>query len=230
MKPFNTLVEKTTVEQSQLLSNKMIQRCFRKEITKTDYVLFLKQAYHHVKNTVPLLMLCGGLLPEKHNSLRHALSHYIEEEIGHELWILNDLESCGVNKEQVIHESPLSSTDIFVSYIYDMVQRKNPIGLFGMVYVLESTSVLLASDAADNIKSELSLSDNAFSYLYSHGHLDKSHMSFFENTVNQIEDEQDLNCIIDCANTLFKLYGNILSEIDTLNQKNLSGLEQCYEV
>ena len=36
-----------------------------------------------------------------------------------------------------------------VAYAYDTVQRRNPVGFFGMVYVLEGTSVALALSAAD---------------------------------------------------------------------------------
>lgn len=211
---FERLTEQTKTEQQNLLNNPLIVRCFHRELTTSDYTLFLRQAYHHVKNTVPLLMLCGAKLPECYRWLHEPIAHYIEEEIGHEQWILSDLDKCGVPKARVTNEQPLLSSDVFVSYIYDIIQRKNPIGFFGMVYVLESTSVLLASKAADNIQSALKLPKNAFSYLYSHGSLDQSHMAFFEDTINQIQDSEDQDFIILCTNHLFRLYGNILNEVN----------------
>ena len=59
-----------------------------------------------------------------------------------------------------------------VSYAYDTIQRGNPVGFFGMVLVLEGTSVALATRAANSIQTSLDLPRNAFSYLLSHGDLD----------------------------------------------------------
>ena len=56
---------------------------------------FLKEAYFHVKQTVPLLMACGSRLDDDKEWLRGAVAHYIDDEYGHEKWILNDIRACG---------------------------------------------------------------------------------------------------------------------------------------
>jgi long-chain acyl-CoA synthetase len=96
-----------------------------------------------------------------------------------------------------------------VSYAYDVIQRRNPVGFFGMVLVLEGTSAAIASRAAAVIKHHLNLPDNAFSYLNSHGILDQNHMKFFQNLMNRITNDEDQNTIIHCANMFYRLYGNI---------------------
>ena len=63
-----------------------------------------------------------------------------------------------------------------VAYAYDTAMRRNPVGFFGMVYVLEGTSVALALKAADRIQQTLGLPDQAFTYLRSHGELDQQHV------------------------------------------------------
>ncbi len=35
-----------------------------------------------------------------------------------------------------------------VAYVYDYIARRNPVGFFGMVHVLEGTSTALATTAA----------------------------------------------------------------------------------
>ena len=45
-----------------------------------SYRYFLTQAYHHVKHTAPLMMACGGRLPERLEFVRKALVSYIDEE------------------------------------------------------------------------------------------------------------------------------------------------------
>ena len=44
---------------------------------------------------MPLLMACGARLPARLEWLRGAVAEYIEEEYGHEQWILNDIAACG---------------------------------------------------------------------------------------------------------------------------------------
>ncbi|TMP74294.1 biliverdin-producing heme oxygenase, partial [Pseudoalteromonas phenolica] len=98
--------------------------------------------------------------------------HYIEEEMGHQEWILNDIAACGVDKEVIRHSMPSFATEMMVSYAYDSITRKHPLSFFGMVNVLEGTSIALADDAARQIANKLGLPRSAFSYLTSHGALD----------------------------------------------------------
>ena len=74
---------------------------------------------------------------------------------------------------------------------YDTIARGNPLGFFGMVHVLEGTSVALALMAADRIQSGLGLPDAAFSYLRSHGTLDQQHTAHFEQLVDRLDDPAD---------------------------------------
>ena len=74
----------TATERNALLSVPIIGKALAGQVTLDQYIAFLTQAYHHVKHTSPLLMSCGGRVPESHEWLRVALAHYIEEEIGHQ--------------------------------------------------------------------------------------------------------------------------------------------------
>ena len=44
-------------------------------------------------------MAAGSRIPENQEWLRTALAEYVEEELGHQEWILNDIEACGFDKE-----------------------------------------------------------------------------------------------------------------------------------
>ena len=128
-KTFFTEIEDTTADlRQQLESAEVIKRCLRGEVELQTYIAFLTEAYHHVKHTVPLLMACGSRLPERLEWLREAVVNYIEEEVGHQEWILNDLQALGVDKEGVRHGKPSIHTELMVSYAYDQVLRNNPVG------------------------------------------------------------------------------------------------------
>ncbi len=210
---FNQLQQDTVGAQHYLLSSPIIGQALQGQISLPNYIAFLQRAYHHVKHTVPLLMATGARLPDKHEWLRHAIAEYIEEEIGHEEWILNDIRACGGDAEAVRASAPTIAVDCMVAYAYDCVMRRNPLMFFGMVHVLEGTSTALATQAAQMIRNRLQLPNAAFSYLLSHGSLDQEHVVFFESLMNKIDDPADQLDILFAANRFYHLYGNIFREI-----------------
>ncbi|MDD2933925.1 MAG: iron-containing redox enzyme family protein [Methylotenera sp.] len=203
----------------------MITQGAKGQISLATYVGFLTQAYHHVKHTAPLLMACGGRLPAHYEWLRTAIGEYIEEEMGHQEWVLNDIAECGDDKEAVrasktAATSASIATEVMIAYAYDMINRVNPIGFFGMVLVLEGTSTAVATRAGEALMQSLNLPKKAFSYLLSHGSLDISHVSFYESLVNQITDTNDQAMLIHSAKVFYKLYGDIFRTIDAEFMQN----------
>ena len=218
MTVYQTLLQATEKERAELLSLPMIAQGAKGQISLATYVGFLTQAYHHVKHTTPLLMACGARLPAHYEWLRTAIGEYIEEEMGHQEWILNDIDECGSDKEAVrasktAADSASVATEVMVAYAYDMINRVNPIGFFGMVLVLEGTSTAVATQAGETLMQSLNLPKKAFSYLLSHGSLDISHVSFYESLVNQVTDASDQAMLIHSAKVFYKLYGNIFRTI-----------------
>lgn len=210
---FDRLQSETRQSRAHVSSAPVIQALKEGRFDLESYTWFLTQAFHHVKHTVPLMMSCGGRLPERLEFVREALVEYIKEEYGHHEWILNDLEACGQNKEAIRHGSPGTSIELMVAYLYDRIQRGNPMAFFGMVQVLEGTSIELATPLGKSIQKQLGLPDQAFSYLYSHGELDQDHFEFFRNLMNSITDAGDQQAIIDSASMVYRLYGDMLHGI-----------------
>jgi len=208
---YEELLAETEAARNEFLAIPILHQGATGNISKETYIAFLTEAYHHVKHTVPLLMTCGGRLPERLEWLREAVGEYVEEEMGHQEWILNDIKACGADAEAVRDGIPLPATELMVAYAY--IQRNNPAGFFGMVLVLEGTSVNLAIGVADAVQSSLGLPSTAFSYLKSHGSLDVSHMEFYESLVNRLELEEDRQAVVHCARIFYKLYGDIFRSL-----------------
>lgn len=215
---FEKLQQETQSAKMGLLGAPIISRALSQEISLDDYVGFLVQAYHHVKHTVPLLMAVGSRLPDDKEWLRTAVAEYIEEEIGHQEWILNDIENCGYDKEYVRASQPSPETELMVAYAYDQVSRKNPLAFFGMVHVLEGTSINLADQVADAVRTKLHLPKSCFSYLYSHGSLDQEHVKFFEDLMDRIEDESEQALIIHSCKMFYRLYGDIFRSLSARHE------------
>ncbi len=210
---YNQLIAQTEQEKNLLFSTPIIQRALQGRVQLQEYQNFLAQAYHHVKHTVPLLMACGSRLPARLSWLQAAVAEYIEEELGHEQWILEDIAATGGNPELVANAAPALATELMVAYAYDTIARVNPVGFFGMVHVLEGTSVSLAQHAADAIQQSLGLPSTAFHYLTSHGSIDQEHIVFLSNLMNRVDDPNDQAAIVHTANRIYRLYGDIFRSI-----------------
>lgn len=210
---YQQLQNETQQERQTLLDAPLISDALAGRLPLESYIAFLTQAYHHVKHTVPLFMSAGSRLGDQHEWVRQAMAEYIEEEIGHQEWILNDLAACGVDKEMIRKSQPSLQTELMLAYAYDTIQRKNPLSLFGMVQVLEGTSISVATPAAEKLQSSLNLPNKAFSYLLSHGTLDQDHIVFFENLVNRLDDTATQNDIIHSAKVFYRLYGDIFRSV-----------------
>lgn len=210
---YTRLKQETEPERQALVSSEMIQRTFQQNISRDNYISFLTQAYHHVKFTVPLLMATGAGLPDSKEWLRSAVAEYIKDEIGHQEWILNDLAACGADKEAIRHSHPTPATELMVAYAWDMITRRNPIGFFGMVHVLEGTSVNLADQAASQIKEKLDLPEKAFSYLRSHGSIDQTHIRFLEDLMNRFDAPDEQALIIHSTRMFYRLYKGVFDSL-----------------
>jgi pyrroloquinoline quinone (PQQ) biosynthesis protein C len=215
---YDRLQNETETARQNLMATPLITNTLQGKITLEIYLAFLTQAYHHVKHTTPLLMTVGGKIPHSLEWLREAVAEYIEEEVGHQEWILNDIEACGGDREAVRQGTPSPETEVMVAYAYDMIQRVNPLGFFGMVQVLEGTSIQVATESADKIQQTLALPSQAFSYLRSHGSLDQEHIKFFASLMNRIETPEDQKMIIHTARMFYKLYGDIFRALPVYSQ------------
>lgn len=199
----------TALERQELLSAPIIRDCLAGRVSRDSYAAFLTEAYHHVKHTVPLLMACGARLPERLEILRQGVAEYIEEEYGHEQWILNDLAAIGSDRDAVRTGTPSFATELMVSYAYDTIARRNPVGFFGMVLVLEGTSAAIATRAAEVIMTRLEVPKRACTYLLSHGSLDIQHVGHFDALVDRIEGAEDRAALLHCARRFYRLYGDV---------------------
>lgn len=209
---FDRLGLATMAGRAKLLNIAQIQAGLAGTISRRTYLTYLSQAYHHVSHTVPLMRLARSRLAAKPR-LVAALDEYIAEEEGHEHWILADIEAAGGDPDGLVSGGPSPATRAMVDHAYDVVGKDNPAAFFGMVYVLEGTSTLLATRGAEAVQRSLGLPPEAFTYLNSHGALDQDHMRFFETLVNGLDDPADEAAIVAMANAMFDLFGGMFAAI-----------------
>ena len=206
----------TASDREFLLTAPVIGRCLSGVIDCELYTAFLTQAYHHVSHTVPLLKLVRERVPSRLHWLGVELDHYIDEEFGHEQWILGDIAACGGDGAAVGNSTPAIATEAMVAYAYDTVMRGNPVGFFGMVFVLEGTSASLALRAADSIQRTLGLPGRALTYLRSHGQLDQQHVGHLSGILERLTHADDRSAITRCARGIYWLYAQMFRGLDAV--------------
>lgn len=214
MTAYQTLIEQTAAARRQFTELALIQEVLRKGASKALYLDFLGQAYHHVKNTAPLLALAASRCGTQDFLYQSALFEYLDEERGHESWILEDIQALGGDADTVSREKPRLPCKVMIGHAYYIVDRVSPYGLLGMIHVLEGMAVALASKAVSALRTSISPAGaDGFKYLTTHSDLDVQHTAFFENLLNGI-DERHLPLVIETAADFYKLYGDIFRDLE----------------
>jgi pyrroloquinoline quinone (PQQ) biosynthesis protein C len=208
---YDRLQTETAPDRNAFLAIPLIQKAVKKGASRELYIDFLTQAYHHVKHTFPLLALASAHTRDE--AYQDALVEYMEEERGHEKWILDDIRAMGGDAEAVRTGQPGQACQIMVGYTYYAIEWISPYAMLGSVHVLEGISTMLADMAADAIQSSLASPGNTgFSYLRSHGALDIEHVAFFRKMVDQLPPDTH-GVITSTSKIIYRLYADIFREL-----------------
>ena len=212
---YEQLVRDTAAECKAFMSIPLIQRAVTHGVSRALYLSFLTSAYHHVKHTCPLLGLALSRCGEGDAPYRAGLLAYLDEEKGHEEWILDDIVALGGDRGIVRAGLAPFPVRMMVAYGNYAIEHLSPYALLGMVHVLEGMSVALARAAAGSIKTSLNLppGSGGFSYLTSHGHLDEEHVALFARLLDQIDSPERRALVIQAAKDVYRLYGDIFREL-----------------
>ena len=223
MKFYDRLIKETEHDRNKFLQRKILSTVVKDGVSKELYIEYLAQAYHHVRFTCPLFERAIKLMKEPGDkAFVDAFEEYIDEEKGHEEWILNDIEFMGGDKEKVRAQQGDLPVQSMIAYMSHTIDNVNPYALLGMVHVLEGTSVNMATEAAEAISKKLEIdTKKGFSYLLSHGKLDISHVDFFINLVNKIEDKKTQDQIIQTAKMIYYLWGNMFDHVQDNFDQNI---------
>lgn len=214
MSNFQQLMQETAPARQQFIEIPLIQEVLRKGAAKELYLEFLTQAYHHVKYTAPLLASAAGHCSVEDHVYQAALFDYIEEERGHEMWILEDINALGGDADEVRRSAPRLPCKLMIGHAYYLIDRVSPYALLGMIHVLEGMAVALASKAVSAIRSSIESTGNeGFKYLTTHSELDVDHAEFFQGLIDKL-DRRYLPLVVEAATDFYKLYGDLFRELD----------------
>ena len=216
---YDRLVRETEADATSFRSIPIIRHTLENGISSHIYLEFLSEAYHHVRHTCPLLGAALARCASEDEAYRSALLTYLDDEKGHEEWILDDIRAIGGDADAVKFGHGSHATRVMVGYAYYAIDRVSPYSMLGMVHVLEGMSQALAAQAAAMIRSTLPMSQSqgGFSYLTSHGLIDQDHVRLFAALLEKIQSPPIHDEIIRAAKDFYVLYGNIFRDLGHRN-------------
>lgn len=190
-----------------------VRRLLSEGTDRETYLEFLGELYHVVKHFCPTMEVAAAQCGEDQAPLRAHLEHSIEEERGHDAWVLKDIEDLGGDPEATMNSSPSVPVQAMLGYNYNQAERGNPWSAMGMVYVLEEIAANYASRVARRVAERLGItSGEGFSFLSSHGEMDQVHVEEFKDLTDFCTRRADQDALIEAARVNYALFGALFRE------------------
>lgn len=144
------------------------------------YPSYLVVLHQVIRASVPLMQAAAARareLPDDPVSgpLAEYLDHHVDEERGHDDWLLEDLSAVGVDRDQVLARAPSPVVAELVGAQYYWMFHWHPVALLGYIFVLEGNP-----PSAEKIEQMIAVTGyprSAFRTLRVHANLDPHHRS-----------------------------------------------------
>jgi len=186
-----------------------VTAAFSGGLSRSGYVTFLKDYYHFVKNAAPFYGAAASKIPTDFPRVRDWFFKSAYKEMGHDDFILRDLEFLGENPEKIKTSLPSPEMDALVGYNYYFMDKHHPVGVLGTAFVMGRLSTAYSLEAAEKIKTSLGLGDEGASFFFAHGHLDKEQPEDVGAVIESLADKKEIQQeILLNAKTEFMLYQN----------------------
>lgn len=150
---------------------------------------FLVQLHRVMRSGISLMRTakdCALSLPDDAVAAQTAayLAMHIEEEKGHDQWLLSDIESLDISSSEVLHATPLPAVVSLLGAQYFWMFHMHPVAIFGYLIVLEGYPPL--AHQLEQIRRNTGLPATAFRCLISHAEDDPEHIDSLNRTLNSM--------------------------------------------
>ena len=134
---FITLIESSDANRRAIERMPRVHAMIHKGLSLPEYRAFLQDLYHIVWHFCPVMRVAAERCDAAHGDVRRDLLERIEEESGHDLWVLEDIEAIGGDVARARAGAPSVPVQAMIGYNYYAAERVHPCSVLGMLYVLE---------------------------------------------------------------------------------------------
>ena len=211
---FITLVETTDASRREVESIPKVHAMVHHGLTLAEYRAFLHDLYHIVWHFCPVMSAAASRCGDTFKRVRYELYERIEEEKGHEDWVLEDIEALGGDVEAARGTLPSAPAQAMIAFNYFAAERVHPCSALGMLYMLEVVASVYGGRVSDSIARALGREVDAggFKFLSSHATLDVDHMAKLNQLVKTIDDPVAQDAIINATRVNFHQFGSLFGE------------------
>lgn len=202
---FISLVELTDANRRELEIVPKVHAMIHHGLPLAEYRAFLHDLYHVVWHFCPIMAAAAARCDDRHRDVRLDLYARIEEEKGHEDWVLEDIEAMGGDVAAARTLPPSAPVQAMIGFNYHGADRVHPCSVLGMLYTLEVVSSVYGGRVADSIAKALGRDVDAggFKFLSSHATMDVDHMAKLNRLVKTIDDPLAQRAVIDSTRVNF---------------------------
>lgn len=211
---FISLVELTDASRRELEIIPKVNSMLHHGLTLDEYRSFLHDLYHIVWHFCPVMSVAAARCDDRFREVRFDLYERIQEEMGHDAWVLEDIEALGGDVRAARELAPSPPAQAMIAFNYYACERVHPCCVIGMLYMLEVVSSVYGGRVADSIARALGrgVHEGGFRFLSSHATMDVDHMAKLNRLVKTIRDEGAQNAIVNATRVNFHQFGQLFRE------------------
>lgn len=211
---FVTLVEHTDAHRRELEAVPKVHAMIHHGLTADEYRAFLHDLYHVVWHFCPVMAAAAARCDDRFQQVRYELYDRIQEEKGHEGWVLEDIGAVGGDVEAARAQPPSAPVQAMIAYNYYSAERVHPCAVLGMLYMLEVVSSVYGGRVSDAIARAMGreVAAGGFRFLSSHASMDVDHMASLNRLVKTIADPAAQQAVIHSARVNFHQFAAMFGE------------------
>lgn len=191
-----------------IIENPIMQRVADGELTRENYLSYLRDTYHFISHTSRALALAASRAEDR--ALRRWLLEEADDEDGHDQFCLKDIRNLGFDPDRERRTPAGRGAWALISQFYYLAGHENPIGILGVASATELMGATMAGDVAKLLVERFGIPDDAVSFLRSHHTFDQRHLTDVTHAINTMpRDEAELELILQARRMTFIHYGQL---------------------
>jgi len=208
---FITLLETTDSSRREFEAIPKMTAMLNRGLSLAEYRAFLHDLYYVVWHFCPTMAAAASRCDDRFRQVRYELYERIEEEKGHDAWVLEDLEAVGGDSANVRSQPPSAPVQCMIAFNYFCAERAHPCAVLGMLYSLEVIASAYAATLAQSIAKALgrNMEGPGFKFLLSHSAMDQHHVAKLNTLVKTIDDPQAQEAIVNATRVNFYQFGRM---------------------